>query len=336
MARLALDVRSLAQPFSSFARVVRLIQAGAAAVDLELELWQEGACASEFLWTPHAELPPVSNRPKLIVTVHDINPLLGDGRGLFARLRHASRYRRKVRRIAQQAQIINTGSQDAARRLQQAFPGLPTPVVTPWFADHDYQPVVAESSTEKEDLAQLQILQLSPGYLLYLGALRPHKNWRLALEAYAALAPSLRERHPFVMVGRRHRAAEEADRLVAKLGLGEQVLWREGLAAEALPALYRHAALFLFPSLAEGFGLPPLEAQACGTPVLASRATSLPEVLGDGALLLDPHEPSQWTSAMAHVLTAPEAAEEWSQKGLANAARFSAARLGEAMLQMLG
>ncbi len=335
MSRLALDVRSLAQPFSSFARVVRLIQAGAEAVDLELELWDGGSCSSEVLWTPHAELPPVSNQPKLIITVHDINPLLGDGRGLLARLRHAGRYRRKVRKISQQAWCINTGSRDAAMRLQQAFPALSNPVVTPWFAAECYQPRGTTGVVDVEDCQQLQELDLEPGYLLYLGALRPHKNWHLALESYAALTPSLRSRHPLVMVGRRHRAAVEADRLASTLGIAHEVEWRESLPEEALPAVYRQAALFLFPSLAEGFGLPPLEAQACGVPVLAARATSLPEVLGDGALMLNPHDPSVWTSAMAHILTAPEAAQEWSQKGLANASRYSAKRLGEAILDML-
>jgi glycosyltransferase involved in cell wall biosynthesis len=335
MARLALDVRSLAQPFSSFARVVRLIQAGAEAVNLELELWDGGDCTSEVLWTPHAEIPPVTNQPKLIITVHDINPLLGDGRGLLARLRHASRYRRKVRKISQQAWCINTGSRDAAMRLQQAFPALSDPVVTPWFAAEAYQPLGAACVDGAKDQQELKALGLEPGYLLYLGALRPHKNWRLALESYAALTPSLRSRHPLVMVGRRHRAAVEADRLASKLGIAQEVEWRESLPDTALPALYRQASLFLFPSLAEGFGLPPLEAQACGVPVLAARATSLPEVLGDGALLLDPHDPSVWTSAMAHILTAPEAAQEWSQKGRANASRYSAQRLGAAVLDML-
>lgn len=335
MARLALDVRSLAQPFSSFARVVRLIQAGAEAVGLELELWDGGDCSSEVLWTPHAEIPPVTNQPKLIITVHDINPLLGDGRGLLARLRHASRYRRKVRKISQQAWCINTGSRDAAMRLQQAFPALPDPVVTPWFAAAVYQPQGADGVDKAKDLEELKALGLEPGYLLYLGALRPHKNWRLALESYAALTPSLRSRHPLVMVGRRHRAAVEADRLASKLGIAQEVEWRDSLPDTALPALYRQASLFLFPSLAEGFGLPPLEAQACGLPVLAARATSLPEVLGDGALLLDPHDPRVWSSAMAHILTAPEAAQEWSQKGRANASRYSAQRLGAAVLDML-
>ncbi len=331
MPNLALDVRSLARPHSSFARVVRLIQAGAAAVELPLESWEGGRCSSDLLWTPHADLPPVEPGPRLIVTLHDINPLLGGGRRLFARMRHAGRFRRKVRQVMQEAWRINTGSDDAATRLQDAFPGLPQPWVTPWYASAEFRP----AEPGEDVAAAVAAHDLEPGFLLYLGALRPHKNWRLVLEAYAALAPSLRERHPLVMVGRRHRAGAEADRLAAKLGIGGELCWLEALPDEDLPWLYRAAAGFLFPSLAEGFGLPPLEAQACGAPVLAARATSLPEVLGDGALLLDPHDAPAWTAAMAHLLSAPEAATDLARAGQANAGRFHARRLGEAVVRMV-
>jgi len=101
-----------------------------------------------------------------------------------------------------------------------------------------------------------------------------------------------------------------------------------------LPALYRLARVFVFPSLYEGFGLPPLEALACGTPVVASNTSSLPEVLGDAALLVPPLDVGAWVQALRRALTDAALRRTLSQRGLERAAHFTWQRTAEATLRV--
>jgi glycosyltransferase involved in cell wall biosynthesis len=105
--------------------------------------------------------------------------------------------------------------------------------------------------------------------------------------------------------------------------LAEHIIFPGFVPTEELPGWYRAAELFVYPSLFEGFGLPVLEAMACGTPTITSNASSLPEVAGDAALLVDPEDTAGLAGAMAHVLVEPEVAAKMRAAGLRQAARFS-------------
>jgi glycosyltransferase involved in cell wall biosynthesis len=109
----------------------------------------------------------------------------------------------------------------------------------------------------------------------------------------------------------------------------ERVVWPGYIEDADLPAAYGGALAFVFPSLGEGFGLGPLEAMACGTPVISSNATSLPEVGGDAARYFDPHSVEEMVEAVRAVLAAPDLREEMRRQGLAQAARFSWRRAAE-------
>lgn len=323
----ALDVRCLDQPFSSYARVIRLIRLAASAVDLELQEWREGACGADVLWTPDPTLPQASDRPRLLITVQDLNPMLPDGRPAWSRWRRARRYRSLIEDIDQVAWRICVPSLATATSLQQHFPKLQTPLVQiPWFPSAEFH--VGEQ-------ARLQGTIPEPGYLLYVGALRQHKNWPLVLKVYAALPAHLRAKHQLVMLGSGHRAGKQARALAQELDIAERVLWLEGLPDADLPALYAAAAVFLFPSLLEGFGLPPLEAQACGTPVIAAATSSLPEVLADSAQLLAPHDVKAWVAATTLLLEDPQQSATARQAGLANVLRYSPLLTGQALLTAL-
>jgi len=323
---LALDVRSLNQPFSSYARVIRLMRAALDAVDLPYAEWRSGDCDAEVLWTPGPTLPEATDNPRYLITIQDINPMLPDGRSWFARFRRTRRYRRLVNDIDGLAWRISVPSIATAHRLQEHFPRLQAPLVSiPWYPSAEF---CLEGHAGSVDLPE-------PGYLLYVGALRQHKNWPVVLRAYAALAADLQQQHSLVMVGRGHRAGKEARQLAEQLGIASRVHWMQGLADEDLPALYRGAVGFLFPSLLEGFGLPPLEAQACGTPVIAAATSSLPEVLGSSTQLLDPHDVAAWAAATTELLQSPSAQETAQQAGLANVQRFSPLITGKALLKAL-
>ncbi|MFK5955109.1 MAG: glycosyltransferase family 1 protein [Planctomycetota bacterium] len=323
---LALDVRSLEQPFSSYARVIRLMRAALETVALPHVEWHSGACHADVLWTPGPTIPEVADDPRLLITIQDINPMLPDGRPWFARARRTRRYRRLVQGIDQVAWRISVPSAATESKLREHFPKLQSPLVSiPWFASSEFG---LHGEPGSDNLPE-------PGYLLYVGALRPHKNWPLVLRAYAGLSEELQKQHPLVMVGRGHRSGREAKALAERLGISARVRWMEGLADEDLPALYGGAALFLFPSLLEGFGLPPLEAQACGTPVLAAATSSLPEVLGTSTRLLDPNAVDAWTAAATVLLQDSSLREAARSAGIANVQRFSAQVTGEALIAAL-
>jgi len=323
---LALVVRSLDQPFSSYARVIRLMRAALEAVAMPHVEWHEGACTADVLWTPGPTLPEVTDHPRLLITIQDINPMLPDGRPWFARARRTRRYRRLVQDIDQIAWRIAVPSDATASKLGEHFPNLRTPLLSiPWYPSVEF---AVDGDPGSDSLPQ-------PGYLLYVGALRQHKNWPVVLRAYAGLSENLQQQHPLVMVGRGHRSGREAKALAARLGIQARVRWMEGLPDEHLPALYRGAAVFLFPSLLEGFGLPPLEAQACGTPVIAAATSSLPEVLGSSTQLLDPHDVTAWSAATTELLQDSGAREIARSAGLANVQRFSPQITGQALLAVL-
>jgi len=157
------------------------------------------------------------------------------------------------------------------------------------------------------------------GYFLYLGTLHPRKNLARLIAAFAALPCET----VLVLAGRRGWLYEGLFAQVHRLGLEGRVLF-PGYVREADKAVLLSGALaFVFPSLYEGFGLPVLEAQACGCPVVTSTTSSLPEVAGDAALLVDPSEPAAITAAMARVAADSALRATLVERGFANVRRFS-------------
>lgn len=171
-------------------------------------------------------------------------------------------------------------------------------------------------------------------YALYVGNIMPHKNLLRLVEAFAAVIRHLPARLVIRGRGREVHVRALAARIEA-LGVGDRVDWQPYASPEDLPGLYRQARMLLLPSLHEGFGLTALEAMACGTPVLASNTSSLPEVVGDAALLVDPRDTAALAEAMARLFSDDRLAKELSARGLARARQFSWARTGRAVQALL-
>jgi glycosyltransferase involved in cell wall biosynthesis len=167
-------------------------------------------------------------------------------------------------------------------------------------------------------------------FILFLGTLEPRKNIVRLLEAYAlwlhTRPEGVNDTPPLIVAGAKGWFYETIFARVNDLGLAKRVIFPGFVPTEELPWWYRAATLFVYPSLFEGFGLPVLEAMACGTPTIASSASSLPEVAGDAALLIDPEDTEGLAAAMRHVLAEPEVAAKMRAAGLRQAARFSWAR----------
>ena len=166
-------------------------------------------------------------------------------------------------------------------------------------------------------------------YILYVGTEHPRKNLKTAFKAFKLLkeeSPRFKDLK-FVKVGRaggrERRFREETLKIVDSLGISKDVIFISWASKEDLESYYTQAELFVFPSIYEGFGWPPLEAMQCNCPVIASNATSMPEVLGDSAILLNPLDEKAWKEAMKEVLTNESLRKELIRKGASHAKKFS-------------
>ncbi len=158
-------------------------------------------------------------------------------------------------------------------------------------------------------------------YVLYLGANKPHKNLGRLVAAWAGLEAGIAGH--LVIAGHYDPRYPAVQRLVTAQGLSTRVHFLPNVAEHDLPALYSGAVVFAFPSYYEGFGLPPLEAMACGTPVVCANTSSLPEVVGDAAMTVDPYRVDKMRAALHMVLDNPSLHDYLRQRGIRQAARFS-------------
>lgn len=162
---------------------------------------------------------------------------------------------------------------------------------------------------------------LPDSFILYVGINKPHKNLPALIDAYAQLPP--RQTPPLVIAGAWDRRYPQARLRAKQRGLDRSVRFLGPIRDADLPALYGAATVFVFPSLYEGFGLPVLEAMACGAPVACANVASLPEIVGDEASLFDPRSVNAMTGALAELLEDDALRARRSRSGLAQARRFS-------------
>jgi glycosyltransferase involved in cell wall biosynthesis len=256
-----------------------------------------------------------------VVTIHDLIPMLLPAYRGSALVRL---YTRLVATAAKRAHAIIADSECSKRDIVRLL-GIPPQRVHVIYlaAEERFQPV--------EDEVRLGSVRRRYGlperYVLYLGGLDQRKNVLILIRAFARVRGVLGKSHCLVIAGRlpeRESALfPDPRRVVAKLDLKEAVRFVGWVAEEDKPALYSGAACFVYPSLYEGFGLPPLEAMACGASVIASNASSLPEVVGDAGLLVAPQDVEDLAEAMIAVLSDGDLRASLRQRGIARAKRFS-------------
>ncbi|HDQ73545.1 MAG TPA: glycosyltransferase family 1 protein [Chloroflexi bacterium] len=265
--------------------------------------------------------PPMWCKPPVVVTVHDLIPLLLPAYrgGPLARL-----YTGLVSATVPRAALLFTDS-DASRRDVLAHLAVdPARVRTVYLAaDGRFSPQATPG-----DAAARARYGLPERYALYLAGFDVRKNLATVVGAYRWAGPSIGTACPLVIAGRLPQQdsafAPDPRRLVRELGVDEAFVHFPGFIDQAdKPALYRGAAAFLFPSRYEGFGLPPLEALACGTPVVGSDVSSMPEIVGKAGVLLPPDDVEGMAKALIRLATDGEFRAALSRRALAQAARFS-------------
>lgn len=203
-------------------------------------------------------------------------------------------------------------------------------VVIPNCVSDRYRPVEDASKTS----ALKRQLGIRGNYVLYVGNFKPHKNVASLVRAFAQVSPLLRRDWQLVLAGRRDAFGDDLRRLAEEVGVGRDVLFTDFVTEDEMPTLYSGATLFVFPSLYEGFGLPVLEAMACGVPVISANTSSLPEVLGNAGLLVHT-DAEQLSVAMSELMPSESRRRELSRLGLARAKEFSLERTGRAILDLL-
>ena len=230
-------------------------------------------------------------------------------------------YRHATRRAALLMTVSEFSRQEIARHY-----GVPAGriALTPNAVDPQrFFPGAAGAET-------VRALGLVPGgYLLTVGRLEPRKNHLTLIEAYARLGAGA---PPLAIVGQRDFHFHGALDAIERLGLQDRVKLLESVDDAALPAVLRHARLFAYPSFAEGFGMPVLEAMACGVPVITTNTTSLPEVAGDAAWCLPPDAVPALTDALQTLLAEPARCARMASAGLAQARQFSWDHAADALL----
>ena len=160
-------------------------------------------------------------------------------------------------------------------------------------------------------------------YILFLGNLEPRKNLTRLMMAYQSLPQPLRKRYPLVIAGASGWHTHELKKALRLFQKGERPILTGYVSQGLLPDLYKGASLFVYPSLYEGFGLPVLEAMASGVPVITSDSTSLPEVVGDAGVLVNPYDVDHLKEAIREVLEDEKKRQEMIEKGIARAKHFS-------------
>jgi glycosyltransferase involved in cell wall biosynthesis len=224
-----------------------------------------------------------------------------------------------------QAQCILTVSEFSRRELHHFYQIDPAKVVVvPNGVRMEFCPAADEAGVEADHVI-LARYGVTESYLLALGNIHPRKNLARVLEAYVSLQRRQKSLPAMVWVGLPRWDSSEL--LVKAREAG--VILTGFVAQEDLPAFYRQAMMLVYPSLYEGFGLPPLEAMACGTPVVASNTTSLPEVVGDAALTVDPTDTAALAEAMACLLADPKLRQHLRQAGVERAREFTWRRVAQ-------
>jgi glycosyltransferase involved in cell wall biosynthesis len=266
---------------------------------------------------PHYVLPPLV-RCRSVVTIHDCIHLMfpqylpNRGALVYARAAIGLAARRAVR--------VMTVSESSKRDILRFVDIEPDRIDVIYNA---YDDRFGIEPLEDEVVRVRERYQLQDEFVLYAGNVKPHKNLERLIQAFALVRQRGLDHLKLVIIGDEMSKYTALRRAVHRHQLHKYVRFLGYLPEETLAVMYRLAAVFVFPSLYEGFGLPPLEAMASGTPVVTSNVSSLPEVAGDAALLVDPYEPQAIAEGMLDVLTNETLRRDLRRRGVARAQQFS-------------
>src|SRR6185369_14453405 len=287
-------------------------------------LWREHvllplACRREridLLHCPKSAIPFYSFCPT-VVTLHDLIPLRHPETEKFAARIY---WRLQIPIAARRSSYIITDSEHARQEIMADFKVAPERIKAIMLG---FNPAMLERREPSAATDVRAKYGLPQKYILYVGTIQPRKNIDTLIEAYYRLSQGRMNMPKLVIVGRKGWLYDKLFARISELGLVDEVIFTGFVPDEELPYIYDGARLFAYLSFFEGFGLPPLEAMACGIPVVTSDATSLPEVVGDAGVAVPPADVDKIVAALARILDDAAYANLLGQRGRERAQRFS-------------
>ena len=296
----------------------QVVRAGNYSVSEQLVMpWAVATAGVDLYHAPHYVVPPLTPR-RFVVTIHDCihlrfpQYLPNPGAFYYARAMMSMAARRSRR--------VLTVSEASKDDILFYF-GIPEQKIEVIYNALD--PRLAGETTPGVVVHVRERFQLNAPFVLYTGNIKPHKNVDRLIDAFAILRQKCSEDVKLLIIGDEASKYPNLRRLVHRHQLHQHVRFLGFVPDATLAVLYRLASVFVFPSLYEGFGLPPLEAMAAGTPVVTSNISSLPEVVGDAALLIDPMDPAEIANAMSRILNEPQLRADLVRRGRDRVKTFS-------------
>jgi glycosyltransferase involved in cell wall biosynthesis len=272
---------------------------------------------ADLFHTPHYVLPPLVRCPS-VVTIHDCIHLMFPQ---YLPSRFAYAYARMfMSSAAHRAARILTVSEASKRDILRFFQVPAEKIAVIHNAIDDRFGV---APPDEEVVRVRERYQLYDEFILYAGNIKPHKNLERLIEAFQLLRTEGFDHLKLLIIGDEISKYATLRRAVHRHKLHKFVRFFGFVPDQTLAVLYRLASVFVFPSLYEGFGLPPLEAMASGTPVVTSNVSSLPEVVGEAAVLIDPYDPAAIADGVRQVLTSPTLRSDLVAKGLCKVREYS-------------
>lgn len=272
----------------------------------------------DVFFSPYYKAPIFSPCPT-VITIHDITPFIRLENMEYT-LQPNALLMLWSKFMAKRARKIITVSNHSKKNIMNIFkiPEEKIEVVYEGVED-EFRPKV------RDEIEKVKMKYgINRKYVLYIGNFEHHKNVDGLIKAYSGLPAELRKEYFLVVGGKDEKNSPGIEKLSGELGVRENIFFPGFIEEDDLPSIYGGAEIFIFPSFYEGFGLPPLEAMACGIPVIASNVSSLPEVVGDAGSLVDPKDIYGLTTAIKELLTDASVRYKMREKGLKRAKLFQA------------
>jgi glycosyltransferase involved in cell wall biosynthesis len=272
-------------------------------------------------------IPPLRAAKRHVITVHDLTfmhypqYLTADARAY---------YNGQIQQAVRHADHILADSDSTKRDLIDLLQVPAERITVHMLGVEPHFQVMDRTALE----AAQQQLRLDAGYILFVGTWEPRKNILGLLHAYRLLLDHYPDAPSVLLVGRKGWLFDETMTQIHELGLGERIAWRDDISDALLPAVYNLASMLVLPSFYEGFGFPALEAMACGTVPIVSNRSSLPEVVGEVGLMINPDDPTALAQAMQRALTDTAWKTQQIQAGLERATLFTWERTAQIARQV--
>lgn len=260
---------------------------------------------------------PANKECGFTITLHDVIPYKMPE---TVSSRYLKIFNEHIPKIVEMCDGIITVSNYSKKDIMETFNFPEDKIfVTPLASEDIYRPLNRDLSKE----ISKEYYSISGDFILYVGGFSPRKNIIGLIESFSKLISIYKKDIKLVIAGKRGKSYDSYKKRAEELNISNKIIFPGFISVDHLPYIYNAAKLFVYPSFYEGFGLPPIEAMSCGVPVIASNATSVPEVVGDGGLLIDPNDVDNLCYSMFRVLLDDELRERLILSGIVKASELS-------------